>query len=430
MAPTDCQRLLLQIQHCVGIAAVGVTLTACEGSKKTEPLAAPIKKTRRSLAKATSTAAKANTGLSKSLSLGSAAKSAHQRPPLPSYLLGDPPFVEGFDPEEVTCVTGNWCGPLDAAMVVIRPGTEEKIDPETKCPQRLLGRQAGELDLSAAHFKGLSKDRMMRGSFQPWRTRQLRSQGKGQGMCCYHWFNYCAGRPLDEGKRSEQGRRAAEERAFSQTQAMAVARAYWADADDEYDSVAAFARASLELFALSAPAELIRDCQLASIDEIEHARLCRALSMKYYAHAWPVRPPTQVIPREADLVRLLEDTLREACVGESIAALRASRQREQSDDAQVREALEAIARDEARHAALGWKILRWGIKRIDAAQRMLLADAIGLLRQEIFEAGIPEESHPCAIWSRAGRLSPAQQIRCARDAWTGVVEPMLASLKL
>lgn len=315
-------------------------------------------------------------------------------------------------------------------MVVIRPGTEEKIDPETKCPQRLLGRSAGELDLSAAHFKGLSKDRMMRGSFQPWRTRQLRLRAKGQGMCCYHWFNYCAGRPLDDGQRAEQGRRDAEYSSTAQSQIMAVARAYWVDADDEYDSVAAFARASLELFSLSAPPELIQECQLASIDEIEHARLCRALSRKYYAHRWPKRPPTQVLPREADLLRLLEDTLSEACVGESIAALRASRQREQSDDAQVRQALAQIAQDEARHAALGWKILHWGMNKIKSAQRVRLADKVALLRQEIFEADIPGEGHCSATWIRAGRLSPAQQIRCARDAWTGVVEPMLATLKL
>ena len=56
---------------------------------------------------------------------------------------------------------------------------------------------------------------------------------------------------------------------------------HWeAAATAEHASVAAFARHSMQLMALAAPMQLIRDAHEAALDEIRHARLSFALASR------------------------------------------------------------------------------------------------------------------------------------------------------
>jgi hypothetical protein len=62
---------------------------------------------------------------------------------------------------------------------------------------------------------------------------------------------------------------------------FALARAWLSDARLEHASIAAFARLTLELLHLGAPAELVQASQAASLDEIRHAKLCFGLGSRF-----------------------------------------------------------------------------------------------------------------------------------------------------
>jgi hypothetical protein len=68
--------------------------------------------------------------------------------------------------------------------------------------------------------------------------------------------------------------------------ARAALAAHWqADAELEHASVAAFARVTLELMALGAPADLLARTAEAQADEIRHAKECFALASAYAGRA-------------------------------------------------------------------------------------------------------------------------------------------------
>lgn len=138
----------------------------------------------------------------------------------------------------------------------------------------------------------------------------------------------------------------------------------------EHASVAAFARVIGELMSIGAPAELIRATQQAIADELEHARLCFDLASR---HAGTVLAPgalplllakptifgTVSDSRTGDPVAIALAMLEEGCINESVAAAEAAVAALQCRDPQAKAALERIAADEARHAALAWRTLRW-----------------------------------------------------------------------
>src|SRR6188768_815298 len=135
------------------------------------------------------------------------------------------------------------------------------------------------------------------------------------GKCCYHFEgNDCSrgGRPfLVHGQ----------PRVASLACAVTNDAEWLADAQVEHASVAAFARLSLQLLALGAPVELVRDAQLASLDELRHADFFFDLAS--HAAGSPLRPgPLDVAGALDDLslAALIESNLREGCIGETRAA--------------------------------------------------------------------------------------------------------------
>ena len=61
-----------------------------------------------------------------------------------------------------------------------------------------------------------------------------------------------------------------------------------------------------------------------------------------------------------DVVRL---TLREGCLGETLAALEARHALAHCTEPRVSAVLELIAKDERRHAELAWRFVRWALER-------------------------------------------------------------------
>lgn len=196
--------------------------------------------------------------------------------------------------------------------------------------------------------------------------------------------------------------------------------AYWlAAARLEHASVASFAKFALELLRLGAPPALLADAQRAGLDEVRHAEACFALASAYLGE--------RVGPAEIDLDRLSlaaspADTalalVREGCIGETLAALDAAARRAVATDPAVRATLATIEEDEARHAALAWRTLRW----------LLARDADGSVRARVaplFDRppADPDDRDATPAERAHGVLSSAARQRTVAMAWERVIRP-------
>lgn len=147
-------------------------------------------------------------------------------------------------------------------------------------------------------------------------------------------------------------------------QALQEAAALWARrAQNEHASIAAFDRFCLGLLAVAAPPELVEAAHEAALDEILHARICFAVASTYGEKALGPGPlPIDgALDGMGTLGALVEATLVEGCIGETISAAEAREAYDHATEAVAREALSRIADDEERHAELAWAFVRWGI---------------------------------------------------------------------
>lgn len=149
--------------------------------------------------------------------------------------------------------------------------------------------------------------------------------------------------------------------------------AYFANAARlEAASVAAFRRLREELSLHGAPAALCEAARDAEQDEVRHtlamARLARRHGGRY------VRPRVEAVaPRS--LAAIAEENAVEGCARETFGALLATHQAQHAADPAIARAMQAIAADETRHAALSWAIARWSLTQLDAAQRATVTTA-------------------------------------------------------
>jgi hypothetical protein len=206
----------------------------------------------------------------------------------------------------------------------------------------------------------------------------------------------------------------------------ALAR-HWADCGlAEHASVAAFARFALQLMSLGAPGDLLADTARAMADEVEHARLCFALARRYAGVEIEAGPlaTDDALADALDLVSIAELVANEACVGETLAAIEAAESLAHARDPQVRAALERIAADELRHAALGWRFLAWALARTDAAGRMRIEAA---LKNAIASAPMTGPAEARA-YADHGVLSEAARRELARSSLEHVVAPLARGL--
>jgi len=138
----------------------------------------------------------------------------------------------------------------------------------------------------------------------------------------------------------------------------------WARAAQaEHASIASFARFTLELLAVGAPPDLVRDTQRAALDEIAHAELSFAIASVYAGQSLgPGRLPidSNVLGR-VDLESVIESTVTEGCVGETLAAAEAEAARDAAIPAVVKSALGRVAADEAAHAMLAYRFVSWSL---------------------------------------------------------------------
>src|SRR5690606_33235707 len=201
----------------------------------------------------------------------------------------------------------------------------------------------------------------------------------------------------------------------------------------EHASIAAFARFSLELLALGAPADLVEASNAAMVDETRHARLGFSLA-SHYAGV-PVGPGALDLDGALD-GRTTEDFLRtlvlEGCIGETRAALEASHALSTCKDPIVAEILAEIAEDEARHAELAWRTLQWLLAERPALRKVVeqtLQDALAAVAQapSVAHGDLPNAglAHELA----AHRLLPAElQDALHSEVLREVVEPCVKAV--
>jgi len=132
----------------------------------------------------------------------------------------------------------------------------------------------------------------------------------------------------------------------------------------EHASVAAFARFVLHLLSLGSPPDLILDAIKAMEDEVHHARLCFGIARQFTDEApGPGRMDLSGVLEESDEPdAILRAAIREGCIEETISAAHAQVAVERATEPGMHAALARIADDEARHADLAWRFVRWALQ--------------------------------------------------------------------
>ncbi len=183
----------------------------------------------------------------------------------------------------------------------------------------------------------------------------------------------------------------------------------------EHASVASFSRFALELLAFGAPADLVADAHTAALDEVRHAKLAFGLAEAAGGEALRPGPlPLAELALADDLAAFAEATAREGCVAETLSALQMAAARDRATDPAERAALAVIARDEARHAALAWRTVRWAIDVGGDAVRDAVTRALAEAPRLPVEAG--------------GLLPVAEARDVITRGWREVVAPAAAAL--
>ena len=186
-----------------------------------------------------------------------------------------------------------------------------------------------------------------------------------------------------------------------------LADAWLGDALLEHASVASFSRFALELLAVGAPSALVAAAHEAARDEVRPARACFALASAYAGVELAPAPFDfgGKVLIGSDLAAVAASAVKEGCIGETLAAVQAAEQLDAAGDPAVREALAAIAADEARHAELAWRFVAWAIETGGEAVRLAVADAFAsALAVPVEPAPVPGFAAEVAAH---GRVRPA-----------------------
>ncbi|MEY2936061.1 MAG: hypothetical protein RL033_6810 [Pseudomonadota bacterium] len=182
----------------------------------------------------------------------------------------------------------------------------------------------------------------------------------------------------------------------------------------EHASVAAFARFTLQLLGVGAPAALVEQSQRALADELLHARLCFSLASDYAGEALGPGPlPTEHALDLSALEDIVALTLHEGCVGETVAALEASEALAVATDPAVRQVLARIEADERRHAELAWRFVSWALGTGGMSVQRRIERELGQL---LAETATPRPAVEQSFDGSAHGILPAQHRAALRDA--------------
>jgi hypothetical protein len=187
-------------------------------------------------------------------------------------------------------------------------------------------------------------------------------------------------------------------------------------------SIHAFSRLRAELEAFGAPEDLVAAAAIAQEEERRHEEITRGLARRFGVE--PDR--AEVEPRNLRaLLEVARENAVEGCVRETYGAIVALVRARRARDAEVREALESIARDECRHAAFSWRLAAWFASRLDERERQVVRDAACAAVRELSAAASHAPSDECR--DVCGAPSPREQHRIVALLDAAVFRAGLAS---
>ncbi len=170
----------------------------------------------------------------------------------------------------------------------------------------------------------------------------------------------------------------------------------------EAASVHAFRHLERELASHGAPAKLVARAARAAREEIRHTATTSRLARHFGAEVTVPQLPRGPVRSLQDIA--IENAV-EGCVREAYGALVAMWMAERAADPEIRRAFALIAREEAGHAELAWRVDAWIQPQLDAAGRAAATrarhEALALLRAEVGQepsrelrahAGVPDAS--------------------------------------
>jgi len=334
-------------------------------------------------------------------------------PPVPmSSVVTAPPIIMN----RPTCPSGKFCVP--EANAVGSPAAEA---PFGKCATALAFPQAeGRKDQRDVRFD---------------KKQTAWERGTTSDACCYSWSIPCpGGRPLivDGAARTAPEAAHAEWIAEGGVDLGAtderLAEHYATEARFEHASVASFARVSLSLLALGAPADLLAATHRAALDEIEHARAMFAVASAH--RGAPVGPGpldlSGTVLGAVSLEELAREAFWEGCVGEVAAALVLREEAALAKTGTLRDLLTKMADDEERHAELAFRTVSWALSRDAGAVRAVLLAAQAEIERELAAASV--HMSPSSERELVGVTSHAERAAIRARALREVVAPCLAAL--
>lgn len=179
----------------------------------------------------------------------------------------------------------------------------------------------------------------------------------------------------------------------------------------EAAAVRAFHQLAFDLEELGAPASIVAEARLAARDEANHARWTLAVARSFdpCARLGPV-DERRAARRKLTPFALALDNAAAGCVGELFGTWLQIFQARAAATSLLRSTAERIAQDEARHAALAFRLFDWLDRRLGARERELVRMA---MRSEVrLLASTPMLSDDLAI--RLGLPDSDQMARAAR----------------
>ncbi|WP_437503745.1 hypothetical protein [Sorangium sp. So ce1099] len=205
----------------------------------------------------------------------------------------------------------------------------------------------------------------------------------------------------------------------------------WAERGrNEHASVASFGRFALGLMALGAPPQLLEAAHRAAVDEVRHARIALAIASFYAGEPVGVGPlPLRgALDDTGSLEELTLATVVEGCVGETLSAIEAEVAAQAAEAPAVRMALQAIARDEARHAELAWAFVRWAVAVGGAGLRERVAATFARALDALDQARSAPAPAGADFPSTHGFVPPAELHLLRQQAVADVLRPAVAAL--
>jgi len=210
-----------------------------------------------------------------------------------------------------------------------------------------------------------------------------------------------------------------------------LARAWTEDARCEHAAVASFARFTLQLLALGAPAELVARAQRAGADELAHARAFFGLASAYAGA--PIGPgplvTSDALADGVDVEHVVIATVREGCIAETISLVQLATALANVRDPALRSVLATIVEEELEHVELAWAFVDWALAHGDAHLHAKVTAAFATAETAIPRSPAPEPAHAhAATWSAHGRLSAQARSDAAHATLREIVRPCAARL--